>query len=397
MSFFLKDSIDIARHNEEASAVWRSFKAEKPIRVPLSVVGSIRNYLQNPQLNTNGLTFQSFFEKTDIQISAQVEYQKWCRFNLLCDNEMGFPKDGWRPHVDFQNSLDSAWMGCPMVYLGNAVPDTTAILAEQKEALYDMSEYMDDKAELFGRALEFYNTMIDIAGNREFYGLPLLPPAVAPGEGTDGPLDLAYKLRGADNLLTDMMLDQDYYHDLMHYITENLIRRMKRMREYRWSKQPDSKDKGEYRKDGFFFADDAIALISPAQYKEFVYPYHKRFFDEFSTGTSVSMHLCGSATQHFKFLCESFNIGLFDTGFPVNHGALRKELGPDITIQGGPTIMEVKNGTPASIEEAVRHICRSGVMNGGKFVMIAANNIAPFTPVENIQALYMATKMYGRY
>ena len=90
-------------------------------------------------------------------------------------------------------------------------------------------------------------------------------------------------------------------------------------------------------------------------------------------------------------------MGTFDTGFPVNHGALRQELGPDVTIQGGPTVMEIKNGTPESIAAEVKRICHSGVMNGGRFIMIAANNIAPFTPVENIQTFYAATKHYGRY
>jgi uroporphyrinogen-III decarboxylase len=55
------------------------------------------------------------------------------------------------------------------------------------------------------------------------------------------------------------------------------------------------------------------------------------------------------------------------------------------------------DGARESIAAAVERICRSGVMKGGRFVMIAANNLAPFTPVENIQALYEATKKYGQY
>lgn len=396
MGYFLNDSIDFLRHNEEASAVWTTFRQGNPIRVPVSISGSIRVYLQNSELNIYGWTFRQFFEDLDIQIAAQVEYQKWRRFNVLCDDSMGMP-ESWGLFVDFQNSLDAAWMGCPMFYLDGAVPDTAPILARTKEALYDLPQWIDDNGGMMSRAVEFYEGMLDACGSREYYGIPLLPPASAPGEGTDGPLDLAYKLRGADNLLIDMLTDEDYYHDLMDYITKNLIRRMKRMREYRWDKQPDSPDKGNYRRDGFFFADDAIALISPAHYKEFVYPYHKRFFDEFSTGAPTSMHLCGDATRHFRFLRDAFNVRLFDTGFPVDHGVLREELGDNIIIQGGPTIMEVKDGSEKSIMEKVRCICRSGVMRGGKFVMIAANNLAPCTPVENIKALFEATQTYGRY
>ena len=397
MGFFYEGKLDIEKHNEEAAQVWKAFYEGNPTRVPVSVVGSIRVYFQNPVLNTNKWTFKDFFENLDVQIQAQVEYQKWCRFNLLCDHEMGMPKKGWNLFVDFQNVYDAAWMGCTIVYAEDAVPDTLPILAENKEALYDMPQWIDDDNPFWSRAIEFYEAMLEASQQREYYGLPVLAPGAAPGESTDGPLDLAYKLRGADNLLIDMLTDEKYFHDLMNYVTENLIRRMKRMRELRWKKQPDSPDRGIYRKKGFSFADDAIALISQKQYQDHVYMYHKRFFDEFSDGSPASMHLCGDATHHFKFLADKFNVRLFDTGFPVDHGKLRRELGPDVTIQGGPTIMEILSGNEESITREVERICKSGVMEGGKFVMIAANNLAPKTPVENIAALYNATKIYGTY
>ena len=397
MSDFLKVPVDYKQHNEEVQRVWSAFWEGRPERVPVSVFGSIRVYLQNPALNTQKWTFQNFFENADVQMAAQVEYQKWQRFHWLCDREMGMPKDGWPIYVDFQNSYDAAWMGCPICYFEGSLPDTLPILSEHKEALYDMPEWVDDEKGLMPRAKEFYEQMLDARNSKEFYGLPPIVPNVAPMEGTDGPLDLAYKLRGAENLLVDMMADEKYYHDLMRYITENLIRRIKRMKEYRWGLRPDSPDQGKYKTDGYIFADDAIALISQRQYREFVYPYHKRFFDEFSTGAPAMMHLCGDATHHFKFITDTFNVQAFDTGFPVNHGDLRRELGEDVTIQGGPTIMEIKDGTPESISAEVKRICQSGVMQGGKFIMIAANNIAPMTPVENIQMLYESTKCWGRY
>jgi hypothetical protein len=36
-------------------------------------------------------------------------------------------------------------------------------------------------------------------------------------------------------------------------------------------------------------------------------------------------------------------------------------------------------------------------MEGGRFVLIAANNLAPCTPVEHVVALYEAAKEYGVY
>jgi uroporphyrinogen-III decarboxylase len=71
-------------------------------------------------------------------------------------------------------------------------------------------------------------------------------------------------------------------------------------------------------------------------------------------------------------------------------------IGPDIQINGGPTIMLVKDGTPQEIDIETRRICESGVLEGGRFILIAANNLAPCTPVENIAALYAAGKIYGK-
>jgi uroporphyrinogen-III decarboxylase len=59
--------------------------------------------------------------------------------------------------------------------------------------------------------------------------------------------------------------------------------------------------------------------------------------------------------------------------------------------------MLVKDGNEQEIATEVKRICESGVLNGGRFIMIAANNLAPCTPVENIEALYEATKRQGTY
>ncbi len=396
MASFLSQPIDIPAHNDEVRRVWEAFNAGTPTRVPVSIVGSITNYIQNPELNVQGWTFQQFFEDPEVQIFAELEFQHYIRFNQVFDQEMGLP-EAWQVRVNFQNSYDAGWLGCPLRFFEGQLPDTGEILAEHKERLYELPADIPVTNGLLGRAMEFFDYLQERCPQLEFHGRPVKAPANFLGEGTDGPLDLAYKLRGAGNLLMDMLTDEDYYHALMTYVTDNLIRRMKRLRELRWARFPESPDKGVYRAPHFYFADDAIALISTEHYREFIYPYHKRIIDEFSDGASVSMHLCGDATRHFKFLADAFHVKSFDTGFPVDHGGLRRELGPEVTIAGGPTVMTVKDGTPAEIAAEVRRVCGSGVMAGGKFIMIAANNLAPRTSVENIEALYTATKEFGMF
>ena len=62
MSSFLKREIDFEKHNDECRKVWDAFNQRKPIRVPITVGGSIRNLFQNPEINTTGYTFEDFFK-----------------------------------------------------------------------------------------------------------------------------------------------------------------------------------------------------------------------------------------------------------------------------------------------------------------------------------------------
>ena len=397
MAFTLARKVDFREHNEEVRRVWDAYAKRQPYRVPVSVSGSIRNLFGNPAINETGYTFADFFSKPEAQIRCQLAYRHWFRHNILCDSELGPPEQGWQITIDFQNSYEAGWMGCPLVCHDNDVPDTLELLKDDKRKLYRLKPPDPPwSGTLLARALEFFEVMQQECPRMEFEGLPVKPPVNIPGEGTDGPFDLAYKLRGAAEVCLDMYEDPKYYHDLMTFITENIIRRIKAIRQWRWARNPDAPDKGKF-KGSLGFADDAIAMISTRDYEQFVFPYHKRLVEEFSDGSPVSIHLCGDATRHFKILRDRLNVQTFDTGFPVDFAWLRKELGPDVQINGGPTIMLVKDGKPEQIRKEVKRICASGIMEGGRFILREANNMAPCTPLVNIEAMYAAGKEFGRY
>lgn len=401
MSSFLSQKIDFTNHNEEVRQLMADFSQGKHKRIPVVVNGSIRNLFSNPEVNKTGYSFKDFFTQAEAQLKCQLEYQYYMRHNFYCDREMGVP-DKWQlTTVDFQNSHEQAYFGCPLVFFGDTdVPDTAEILKDNPDDLYKWSDPdpFYGRGDFIKKVMDMFQTITGICQKGyEFHGREVLPPMMFQAAGTDGVFDCALKIRGAVELMTDMYVNPQYYHDLMKYITRNIIRRMRVHREFWWDHDPDYNGNRQHR-GCFFYADDSIAMLSPDQFKEFVLPYTKQIFDEFSDGSSFcSIHLCGNATHHFKFLADTFNVKSFDTGFPVDHGKLRHELGADIKIQGGPTVMLVKDGTPEQIAAEVRRICESGVMDGGKFILIAANNLAPCTPVENIMALYEAGKKYGRY
>ncbi|MCF6176994.1 MAG: hypothetical protein L3J71_14640 [Victivallaceae bacterium] len=400
MSFYLHDKVDYKQHNAEVEKLWRDYDENKHERVPVVIGGSVRNLISNPAINKTRFSFKDFFTKAEAQLECQLEYQLYQRQHMICDREMGLPKDKWTVGLDFQNSYCQAWYGGEFTFFDDEdVPDTKEIFHENPELIYQL----DDLDPFWGigdfvkKAMEMLTQMKKICDSGyEFNGRPVDIPLSFPLQSTGGLFTIATKLRGSVELMCDMYENPKYYHDLMDFVTRTTIARMKVHRDWAWDNDPDYKGDRKY-KGAFNYADDSIALISPEQFKEFVLPYQKRLFDEFYDGRGCSIHLCGDATHHFKFLADEFNVRSFDTGFPVDHGKLRQELGPDIQINGGPTIMLVKDGTPEQIGAEVKRICESGVLEGKRFILIAANNLAPCTPVENLKALYEAGKKYGRF
>lgn len=397
MSWHLCEPIDFETHNQESKSVWEAYNRGRPYRVPVLIGGSIRNLLENPSINRTGFTFDDFFTDPEAQIQAQLAYQKWVRYNVICDREMGPPKNGWELSVDFQNSWEQGWFGCPVKLQAGKVPDTTEILKDNKHALYNIDPPDPLRGNLAARGMEFFEYMHDRCSDMEFEGLPVNPPATIPGEGTDGVFTMAVKLRGTVEACIDMYEDPTYFHDLLDFVTNNIIRRIKAVKEWRWLHNESAVDRGRYKTANWGFADDSIAMLSEKDYAEHIYPYHKRLRDELSDGSPISMHLCGDATHLFPFLNARLNVKSFDTGFPVDFGKLRDTLGPDVQIYGGPSVMVLRSGPPAAIKAEVERICSSGIMAGGRFVLREGNNMAPGTPVEHVMAMYNAGKQNGRY
>ncbi|MSR64184.1 MAG: hypothetical protein EXS18_00185 [Verrucomicrobiae bacterium] len=152
---------------------------------------------------------------------------------------------------------------------------------------------------------------------------------------------------------------------------------------------------------------DAEAHLDPREFAEQqISPYtdeqlaylQKRADELYRTTDKLrSIHLCGDATRHFKTLRDELRIVGIDTGFPVDFARLRRELGPNDRIQGGPHIEFLRTATPQEVREEVRRILQSGVLEGRLFVLREGNNLAPHTPIENTEALYRAGREFGAF
>jgi [methyl-Co(III) methanol-specific corrinoid protein]:coenzyme M methyltransferase len=123
-------------------------------------------------------------------------------------------------------------------------------------------------------------------------------------------------------------------------------------------------------------------LISPAQYREFVAPYHRQLVD--SLDRPLLTHICGNITRHLPHLAEAGFRGVsFDAKTDVQ--AARTHLKGKAALIGYVPTSLLLDGPPAAVHAAARQCLAEGVdaLNAGCAV-------APDTPLDNIRAMIAA-------
>lgn len=382
--------IDFERHNEDVQEVWKAYREGKPIRVPIIFGINPRFTTWMPEANPRGITFEQYFSDPQLMLERQIEHAYWVRHNIPQDSEMGLPEKGWGAYVDFQNTYEAAWLGCEIRFYPDQVPDTEPMLRDDnKRMLFDKGIPDPFTGGLMQRNWDFYE---DFKRKQEegwtMFGKPIM--SISPcGLGTDGPMTICCNIRGAMEFVTDLMDDTEYALQLLDFVTRAIITRIKAYRKHLGHPE---------KANPWGFADDSIELLSMEMYRDLVFPFHRRLVEELAEPNApISIHLCGDVQRHLVFLRDNLNVRSIDTGYPIDLGKARRDLGVDVELLGGPSVPLLRFGTPEQVRAETLRILQSGVMEGGKFVLREGNNLAPETPLENLLAMWETGKEFGRY
>ena len=372
--------------NQEKEAVWQAFRQGQPRRVPVELGTNPRIVLLDPRLNERGVTFEQYFADPAAMIQVQLQHSLY-RARVLhryCDSPLGLP-ERWTVYVDMQNVYEAAFFGAQIHYRAGQVPDTIPPYGgENREAIFDLDIHCPLSQGFFRQGLERYARMVELTRDMAFMDRPVDVTPFFPG-GTDGPLTVAMNVRGPQ-VMADLALDPGYADRLLAWIVEAAILRVRALRAY-WGRA----------EEGGGLADDSIQLISTAMYRARVLPHHRRYLDALRPGQPRSIHLCGDATRHFRTIRDELQVTEFDTGFPVDFGWLRRELGPQVLIHGGVEAGLLRHGTPEQVYERAKRILLSGIKEGGRFILREGNNLPPGVPEENLAAMYRACLDHGGY
>ncbi|MHB1356537.1 MAG: uroporphyrinogen decarboxylase family protein [Anaerolineae bacterium] len=372
--------------NEEKKAVWEAYRAHTPTRVPVLFGTNPRIVILNPVLNPEGISFERYFLDPGVTVDMQVRWQRY-RVEVLnhyCDDPLGLP-DAWQVYVDRQNVYESAFFGAPLEFRPGQVPDVHPYLDDDhKEDIFRTDIEHPLEHGFFRDALDHAEGMRAASANLRIDDRPIHVNNYMP-TGCDGPLTVAANIRG-QGILADLIADPDYVHRVFDFIIQAAINRVHAVRRHYHDETI-----------GCGLADDSIQLISNKTYRKMVMPHHKRFYDTFFPGKPRGIHLCGDAQHHFKMLHDELDIQSFDTGFPVDFGRLRRELGPEVEILGGPPVAVLLQAAPEQVYACTKDILCSGIMEGGRFILREGNNLPPLVPEANLAAMYQACLDHGRY
>ena len=381
------ENMDYTRHNEEVRQVWQAYHEGKPTQVPMVLCTEMRWYLLDPKLNPTGITWEAYLNDPQIMFDCCLQHAYAARHRIpYQDAILGVPDEAWTIAPFFANIIDEAWFGCPIHFMEGQAATTVPLFAgRRKQELLERGRPGPFEG-ILGKIREYLEFFKDHAPTVEFHDRPVkigLPQPL----GFDGILTVANGIRGPE-IFEDMLADEDYYHAVMDLVTEASIARIQAWRQYCGVDPLPAKGP---------FADDAIQFISTALYREKVLPYHQRFLSAVYGPVPQNMLLCGNVQRHLPTLVKELNVKAFDTGFPLDFRTLREQVGEDVEIRGGVKVPDLLSCGPAEIYAKAREILTSGIKRGGKYIMAEANDLAPCVPLENLEAMYAATKEFGRY
>ena len=318
-----------------------------------------------------GAPIGDYFESPRAQLEQQLLNHKWV-LEHLCDDRL---IDTERVVVspDLQD-IRGGYFPIGTVWTEDVGPMAAPML--ETPADVDALEVPEPTANLYGRRIEWYHAMREMAGEYEvtLNGRPLaVHPSVS---GLGGPFPDAYAL-ARDRLFYWVHEAPAAVHQLMEKVTEAFIGYSRYCRTLTGAPMAN-----------LGMGADAAEMLSPAMFREFVLPYYQRCYEAFP-GTR-GLHMCGRIDHLLALLVEELGIThLNGFGFVTNRERLAEVMGGRVVMSGGISPDLLLRGTPDEVKAECRRYLATFAPVGG-FILQDGNNVAPGTPLANLEAMVEA-------
>jgi len=207
---------------------------------------------------------------------------------------------------------------------------------------------------------------------------------------TPGPFDLSWTLMGSmEEYLPNLVLEAEFCLDLARLVTDFIVLEVQ---------QAVHSGAGVVMVEGDLAA-ELQPLISPAHYRRFVLPFHKRIVDvAHSLGAPVIKHSDGNL---WPLLDDLLSAG-FDGLHPIQPQCMdiaeaKRRLAGRACVIGNIDCVELlPYGEVADVVRAVQQTIRVAAPGGG-YILSSSNSIHPHCRPRNTVAMYAAAHEYGGY
>ena len=203
--------------------------------------------------------------------------------------------------------------------------------------------------------------------------------------------ELAWYLRGLQQVLMDTVLNKDFLHAYLDKLMG-------------WIEVAGRK-LTELGVDIIWIGDDfgtqSRMLLRPEVFREFFKPRYAKLFAAWKSinpQVKIAFHSDGYI---YPIISDLVEIGL-DVLNPIqpksmDPAKIKKDFGEYLTLWGTIDIQEVLPfGTPDDVSNEVKLRIKTTAQGGG-LILAPAHNIQAEVPIENVLAFYRAAKEYGKY
>ncbi len=380
----VSDVIEINVPYEEILArqerVARTKRFERTDRAPVIPAINYR-YL----LPVIGVPFREYFADPEVMLRSQILGQKWLMEHIATDayDITGAWVGGW---TDFQNVTEASALGCAVTFPPDDIPWVGPGWVTDDADLRRLEAIDVVNSGLNGRQVEFRRAMIKLADKYpvRFLGGPVLYPGANPAltHTSHGPFGVAADVMGQTEMFMCMLDRPEFASELMRIVTDKILAWL----DFCWAEE------GLTHRD-FAWTDDLAAYLSPQTYAELVLPFEKKL--RFHFDGWVSLHMCGHTNHLLRIFADEVQIKEYQGfGWEVDLDLIGEVMGGRVVLDGNVSPLVIANGTPAQVQTETRRVLEKLAPYGGLIVQ-DGNNIAPGSPVENINAMMAAAKEFG--
>ena len=215
------------------------------------------------------------------------------------------------------------------------------------------------------------------------------------GAGIIGPMVMAGDLMSVEDLSLAFFDRPEYVTELLDIVVDKSIEWIEAAHRISQGKTAFAND---YHEGYVFIGDDGTAQMSPQFIQDFALKPAKRLAEHIrSMGLKVMAHNCGKADHLLHFWADEVGINRY-IGFSylTDKKRIREIMGGRITIIGGIDTATLHDGTPEDVKDDVKKTIDTLKGTRG-FVLMDGHNVAPGTPIQNLNAVSEAVREVGMY